>query len=56
MDYMKHEFTTRYFDSRQEEVLTIEFMDNFNINTVISQNYGSNKVILMEVLLKCIYY
>ena len=37
MDSMKHKFTTGYFDSRQEEVLTIEFMDDFNINPVISQ-------------------
>ena len=43
MDYMKHEFTTGYFESRQEEVLTIKYMDDFNINPVISQNVTFSK-------------
>ena len=43
MDSMKHEFITGYFDSRQEEVLTIEFMDDFNINPVISQSVTFSK-------------
>ena len=42
-DYRKHKFKTGYFDSRQEEVLTIEFMDDFNINPVISQNVTFSK-------------
>ena len=48
MDSMKHEFTTGYFDSRQEEVLTIEFMDDFNFNPVISQNVTFSKCYLIE--------
>ena len=38
MDYRKHKFTTGYFDSRQTEVLTIEFMDDFNMTSVVSQS------------------
>ena len=37
-DYRKHKFTTGYFANRQEEVLTIEFMDDFNMNSVVSQS------------------
>ena len=47
-DYRKHKFTTGYFDSRQEEVLTIEFRDDFNINPVISQNVTFSKCYLID--------
>ena len=43
MDYMKHEFTTGYFASGQEEILTIKFIDDFNVNPVISQNVTFSK-------------
>ena len=43
IDYMKHEFKTGYFDSRLEEILTIEFVDDFNMNSVVSQNITFSK-------------
>ena len=43
MDSMKYEFKTGYFDSEQEEVLTIEFMDDFNMNLLISQTVNFSK-------------
>ena len=43
MDYLKYEFKTGYFDSKQEEVLTIEFMDDFNMNSVVSQSVTFSK-------------
>ena len=43
MDSMEHKFKTGYFNSRQEEVLTIEFMDDFNMTTVVSQSVTFSK-------------
>ena len=40
---VKYSFITNDFDSRLEGLLTVEFMDNFNINPVISQTVKFSK-------------
>ena len=49
MDSMKHEFTTGYFASRREEVLTIKFMDDFNMTTVVPQSISFSKLTITSL-------
>ena len=40
---LKYNFTINDFESRMEGLLTVEFMDDFNINDIISQEVKFSK-------------